>query len=366
MTRSRNTEGHCSPKGTPSEAVGWLSGRFRNDRISCPSNLTGERASAAENKFNPDTRCQLKTLSITFAVRNRCGDWRLREWRMPIHEIEKPSSCSIKRKFRVGFAAAAMMLVAYGAPVALTVETYQPALKTNEGVVNRLLEKDAESERPSIAPLLAAAWGGHEVDVNGLLEKGTNPNVEIFGVTPLLAAAWDGHEAVVELLLKYGAEAEHPSVAPLLVAAWANSKDIPQRLETTRPSVAVFGVTPLYAAASNGHEAVVSRLLENGASPNAKSLGVTPLHAAALNGHEAVVSLLLKYSADVNAKSLSRSGFMPLHAAALNGHEAIVQQLLDAGADPVAKDNIGFAPLQQAQLGGHKSIAKLLIAASAK
>ena len=354
MTRCRYTEGHCSPIGIPSEAVGWIGGNFRNDRISCPSNLTGERALAARNVLDPDKRYQLNTLSVTFAVRNRCSDWRLREWLMPMHKIWKLSSYSIKRKFRLGLTAAAMMLAACGAPAAQTLAVFN-----GDGALRDI-------EREGQAPLLAAAWGGRATIVNQLLKNGADPNIENFGVTPLFAAAWGGHEAVVELLLEYGAEAERPSVAPLLVAAWAKRKDIPQRLEAPEPSVAVFGVTPLYAAALNGHEAVVSRLLENGAGPNVKSLGVTPLHAAALNGNEAIVSQLLMYSADVNAKSLSRSGFMPLHAAALNGHEAVVQLLLEAGADPIAEDNIGFATLQQAELGGNKCVAKLLIDASAK
>jgi ankyrin repeat protein len=62
--------------------------------------------------------------------------------------------------------------------------------------------------------------------------------------------------------------------------------------------------TPLYWAASSGHEAVVKLLLEHKADVNVKGgwYGRTALYRAASNGHEAVVKLLLEHKADANAK----------------------------------------------------------------
>ncbi|PVH68556.1 ankyrin, partial [Cadophora sp. DSE1049] len=56
----------------------------------------------------------------------------------------------------------------------------------------------------------------------------------------------------------------------------------------------MFGWTPLWWAARNGHEAIVKLLLETGkVEVDAKDEdGRTPLSWAAENGHEAIVKLL--------------------------------------------------------------------------
>ena len=68
--------------------------------------------------------------------------------------------------------------------------------------------------------------------------------------------------------------------------------------------VADYGVTPLYIAAQEGHEAVARALIEAGADVN-KAIynGVTPLHIAAQRGHHAVVRALLAAGA-VNARQI--------------------------------------------------------------
>lgn len=69
--------------------------------------------------------------------------------------------------------------------------------------------------------------------------------------------------------------------------------------------------------ASDGHEAVVRLLLENGANVSATDYrGDTGLHMAADSGHDAVVRLLLEKGA--NASSKNRNRETPLSAATWN------------------------------------------------
>ena len=73
-------------------------------------------------------------------------------------------------------------------------------------------------------------------------------------------------------------------------------------------------------AAAKGHEGVMARLLEAGASVDAKDgLGQTALILAALSGHEGVVARLLEAGASVDAKG--DVGQTALIRAAENGYE---------------------------------------------
>ena len=88
----------------------------------------------------------------------------------------------------------------------------------------------------------------------------------------------------------------------------------------------------LLAAARASDIASVSRLLDEGATPNARNrLGDTPLNMAARQGQSDLVRLLLARGADVNQPNLAR--VTPLMSAAFGGHEEVVRQLLAQRAD---------------------------------
>ncbi|KAJ1472803.1 ankyrin repeat protein, partial [Baffinella frigidus] len=75
--------------------------------------------------------------------------------------------------------------------------------------------------------------------------------------------------------------------------------------------------------------------------------GSTPLHCASHHGHTALVSLLLEHGA--SAVVVDNCGRSCLHWAAHLGWEVIAELLLEAGADLSAKDLSGRTPQDIAQ-----------------
>lgn len=90
--------------------------------------------------------------------------------------------------------------------------------------------------------------------------------------------------------------------------------------------------TPLIVAAQRGHGAVVSLLLENGASIHQQDRSyTTPLAFATLYGHPEVVNILLNSGANIDALDILE--MTPLSLAAQRGHASTVHMLLERGAD---------------------------------
>jgi hypothetical protein len=150
----------------------------------------------------------------------------------------------------------------------------------------KLSEHTGYSQRfpKQMTGLHLAAYFGVHIAVGVLLGSNSPDSKDSYGRTPLWWAAGNGHEAVVTLLLEHKADIE--------------SKDD------------VFSQTPLSWAARNGHEAVITVLLKHKADIESKDKdGRTSLSWAAKNGHEAVIKLL--------SSSLQYDGFMLLHLASI-------------------------------------------------
>jgi uncharacterized protein len=108
----------------------------------------------------------------------------------------------------------------------------------------------------------------------------------------------------------------------------------------------------------------VTRLLDQGADPNAKTEGGMPvLTYASMKGNAAVVAALVNAKADLEAKD--KTGATALSYAAQFNHNDIVKALLDAGASVNAADSLGWTPLIRAAVGGNADGVKLLLAAGA-
>lgn len=112
----------------------------------------------------------------------------------------------------------------------------------------------------------------------------------------------------------------------------------------------------LMLAALKGHQALAEKLIKKGADVN--KTGWTPLHYAASNGHVAIISLLLENSAYIDAES--PNGTTPLMMAAMYGTPAAVKLLLDEGADPQLKNQQGLTALQFAQRANRPDSMELI------
>ena len=144
-----------------------------------------------------------------------------------------------------------------------------------------------------VSALQAAAAVGDGQVVALLLEAHATPNRVARGTrSALFNAAMHGHARATQALLKAGADVE-------ATAPGSRIKSFPV---FTSGYVDVEGVTPLLAAAENGHFDVVRLLVEAGADVDrADSSGFTPLMGASRAGDTAMAKFLLERGARPDA-----------------------------------------------------------------
>lgn len=125
------------------------------------------------------------------------------------------------------------------------------------------------------------------------------------------------------------------------------------------------GLTPLIWAAIQGHEEVVSLLLDRGGDLEAKNHnGDTTLMWASIMGHREVVECMLDRGAKADIGE-PNSGVTALMAAAAKGHSDVAQVLLEKGAAINARDRNGNTALTHASIKGCGEVVDLLLAAGA-
>ena len=119
------------------------------------------------------------------------------------------------------------------------------------------------------------------------------------------------------------------------------------------------GESILMLVSLKGQLDLAGKLIKKGADVN--KTGWTPLHYAASGGHAALISLLLENSAYIDAES--PNGSTPLMMAAMYGSEASVRMLLQEGADTALKNQQGLSALDFAQRGKRPDSLEAIAAA---
>eukprot|EP01094_Clydonella_sp_ATCC50884_P024993 TRINITY_DN6417_c0_g1_i2.p1 TRINITY_DN6417_c0_g1~~TRINITY_DN6417_c0_g1_i2.p1 ORF type:complete len:164 (+),score=34.96 TRINITY_DN6417_c0_g1_i2:64-555(+) len=142
--------------------------------------------------------------------------------------------------------------------------------------------------------------------VRSLLDNGADANERASsGVTPLMAACVNGHTEAIAMLLDRGADVNHAKAdgsTPLWRACDMGDAEMVALLLEQRADVDVnqlgrHGMTPLYIAITNWHEAIARMLFDCGADPHKTNgqlhaEGETPLDVAVGHGMDDLASLL--------------------------------------------------------------------------
>ena len=272
-------------------------------------------------------------------------------------------------------------------------------------------------EIESLRMSLTSAVRENNIDkVTTLLANGGNPNArDGWGWPCLQRAVYNQNIDVVKILLNKGAKSRAQSppysgadgyVTALYWAAYRGNAPITRLLLNHEDALGLSPQPPgnnaiLQAAAEQGHEEIVSMMVEHGSVRvvGSASDDRTALGLAATNGRTAVVKLLLSYEAPVDGRSGKQT---PLTLAAMNNHvetvkvlcslgkadvnaadsssregrsalshacdptkegawDKLVKVLLDLGADPNRPDHRGLVPLPDAAIRGSESVVSLLL-----
>lgn len=283
------------------------------------------------------------------------------------------------------------------------VEAVQLLLDLGAQVDERIVLKELEEPTPSWGmPLWHAALAGRLDIARLLLDRGADPNANVYASGWALRNAWvNHHEQVKELLLERGAKvhpymlAEFHDVAAakkLLAAepteklaselAWsAADHGCPEIVELALPHLPWSAtshhwhwvlIQPVRGARANpaengGHFKSMAALLKHGVDPNVARYGQTALHFTAAHHGSVGDEDRARFAAmllDVGARMDMRDDLLkstPLGWACRWGRVKMVEVLLERGADPREDAAEPWArPLAWAEKMGHAAIVDLL------
>uniref|UniRef100_A0A8C8A2R1 Ankyrin 3 n=1 Tax=Oryzias sinensis TaxID=183150 RepID=A0A8C8A2R1_9TELE len=208
-----------------------------------------------------------------------------------------------------------------------------------------------------------AAQENHLDVVQLLLDNGSSQSIATEdGFTPLAVALQQGHDQVVSLLLENDTKGKVRLPALHIAARKDDTKAAALLLQNDHNAdvESKSGFTPLHIAAHYGNINVATLLLNRGADVDFKARNdITPLHVASKRGNSNMVRLLLERGSKIDART--KDGLTPLHCAARSGHEQVVEMLLNRGAPILSKTKNGLSPLHMATQGDHLNCVQLLL-----
>uniref|UniRef100_A0A8D1TU12 Ankyrin 3 n=1 Tax=Sus scrofa TaxID=9823 RepID=A0A8D1TU12_PIG len=208
-----------------------------------------------------------------------------------------------------------------------------------------------------------AAQENHLEVVKFLLDNGASQSLATEdGFTPLAVALQQGHDQVVSLLLENDTKGKVRLPALHIAARKDDTKAAALLLQNDNNAdvESKSGFTPLHIAAHYGNINVATLLLNRAAAVDFTARNdITPLHVASKRGNANMVKLLLDRGAKIDAKT--RDGLTPLHCGARSGHEQVVEMLLDRAAPILSKTKNGLSPLHMATQGDHLNCVQLLL-----
>ncbi|XP_067669201.1 uncharacterized protein [Haliotis asinina] len=236
-----------------------------------------------------------------------------------------------------------------------------------------------------------ASSNGSDAMIKALFQK-YKPTREMWHHAVLGCCRWGNHTAleyilaILKLTSRDIEDITEDGLPCLIVAANQNNIEVCKLLIQHQVDVSItdprMGANALHWASAAGHCDIVDLLSSRISLERESNGGVTPLFAAAENGHLDVFKLLLQKGAAINKQIKSRivsltnprnegralvkqlnvsdEGFTPLHVASYEGHLDIVKLLMTKGADANLKAELG-PPVAFAAKANEMCIFRLLL-----